>query len=303
MLPNFIIGGTAAGGTSFLGAAIIQHPDIYLPFPMEPECHFFLKSWEYDQGIEYYQRKWFSDVQGEKAVGERSSSYLFGGAAVAKRIRSALPNVKLIFTLRNPIERAWGNYRFTVLQGLEDLPFLEALKREPERVAAQSGRWAEIQPHNYTGRGMYATQLRAYREHFSADQILVLKSEQMQVEPEKTFQSVFEFLGIEKEFCPEMPPKFSSMNVRDAAIQARAREILGGKFTDVILAIREHRDPHLVIDWNDDLQRRAVEDVQTNVTSQKQNMDPECREYLQSCFAADMRELPAYVSFSTDDWC
>ena len=131
-LPNFLIAGVSASGTSFLAESIEQHPDIYLPYPMEPECHFFFKSWEYKK-LKYYSNKWFKDVKNENAVGERSSSYLFGGNKTAKRFFK-YSNVKLIFCVRNPIERAWANYRFTVLQGYEHLSFIEALKKEKKRI-------------------------------------------------------------------------------------------------------------------------------------------------------------------------
>ena len=52
--PNFIIGGTAAGGTSFLAAILFQHPEIYLPAEMRPEPHYYYKSWEYKKGLDYY---------------------------------------------------------------------------------------------------------------------------------------------------------------------------------------------------------------------------------------------------------
>ena len=150
--PNFIIGGTAAGGTSFLSAILVQHPEIYLPVEMRPEPHYFYKSWEYKKGLDYYLERWFKNVpETAIAVGERSSSYLFGGESVAKKIAAVYPNMKFIFTLRNPIERTWANYRYTVLQGLEKYSFEEALANEKKRVEEQSGIWAEIQPYNYTG--------------------------------------------------------------------------------------------------------------------------------------------------------
>ena len=132
--PNFIIGGTSAGGTSFLTAAIIQHPDIYISKRMRPEPHYFYKSWEYQKGFQYYLDTWFSEYLGQKAIGERSSSYIFGGEEVAEKIYKDLPDIKLIFIFRNPVERTWANYRVTVIQGLEELSFEDALKNEKQRI-------------------------------------------------------------------------------------------------------------------------------------------------------------------------
>ena len=140
-LPNFIIGGAAQSGTTSLSSALVQHPDIYLPTPLVPECHYFYKPWEIEKGLEYYRRKWFSTVQEESAIGEKSTSYLFGGESIANRIARATPDIRLIFILRNPIERAWSNYKFTVFQGLEQLSFMEALLHEECRRSKAVGRW------------------------------------------------------------------------------------------------------------------------------------------------------------------
>lgn len=300
MLPNFIIGGTAAGGTSFLGAAIIQHPDIYLPYPMEPECHFFLKSWEYDQGIEYYQRRWFSDVQGEKAVGERSSSYLFGGAAVAKRIRAVVPDVKLVFTLRNPIARAWGNYRFTVLQGLEELSFVEALEREPERIAAQAGRWAEVQPHNYTGRGMYGRLLADYLAEFPREQVHLIKSEEMGKDPRKTFAALFQFLQVADDFQPQMPADYVALSVKDPVVQVKARAMFGQKITPILESIRREEDPS---DFAGTAEERAMmKALIANVENVKHPIPEPALALLRAKFSEDLKLLETIVPFSIADW-
>src|SRR3989338_4986121 len=76
--PNFIIAGGIATGTSFLSHTIKDHPEIYLPKIMRPECGFFYKSWEHKKGKDYYLSRWFSDAKREIAVGERSSLYLHG---------------------------------------------------------------------------------------------------------------------------------------------------------------------------------------------------------------------------------
>jgi len=105
MLPNFLICGTSAGGTSFLSSVLVQHPEIYLPREMRPEPHYFYYSWKFAKPISWYESTWFSDATDEKAIGERSSSYMFG-VHVAQNIFRYLPDVKMIFMLRNPIERA-----------------------------------------------------------------------------------------------------------------------------------------------------------------------------------------------------
>ena len=195
--PNFLIGGTAAAGTSFLSAILVQHPEIYLPRKMRPEPHFFYKSWEFEKGLHAYLENWFDKVpSGSIAVGERSSSYLFGGSEVAKKIASYYPNMRFVFTLRNPVERTWANYRYTVLEGLETLDFEDALLSENQRILEQQGIWAEIQPYNYTGRGYYARQLQSFFDLFPAENILILKSEDLAADTDRNLSRIYDFLRL-----------------------------------------------------------------------------------------------------------
>lgn len=301
MMPNFIIGGTAAGGTSFLSAALVQHPQIYLPKEMRPEPHYFYKSWEYKKGIEYYKKRWFSEVvPGQEAIGERSSSYLFGGRQVASKISAVLPRVKLIFTLRNPIERTWANYRYTVLQGLEPLSFEEALAREKERVAVQSGIWAEIQPHNYTGRGMYAKQLREFLEFFPLEQILLIKSEEMGKTPYPQLARVCEFLSVSTSFSPNLPPDHTSMSVIDPSLQVELRSYFADRFDLVIECIRKEQDPRQIAKLPEDLEQ--IKRMSSNLCGRKIAMSPDCRAYLQKVFADDIASLKELTPFSMSDW-
>jgi len=146
-----LIAGGVATGTSFLSALLAKHPEIYLPKVQRPEPNFFHYTHKYQKGLDWCLNTWFSDVGDQRIAGERSSLLLPSENASA-RIHRNFPDMKLIFCLRNPVERAWGNYRFTVLEGLESLPFEEALKHEKHRTAETEGEWREIRPHAYLQR-------------------------------------------------------------------------------------------------------------------------------------------------------
>lgn len=300
--PNFIIGGTSAGGTSFLSAILVQHPQIYLPKDMRPEPHYFYKSWEYQKGVDYYLTRWFPSIPKTAiAVGERSSSYLFGGKSVAKKIFDAYPSMKFIFTLRSPVERTWANYRYTVLQGLEDLSFEDALMNEADRVKAQTGIWAEIQPHNYTGRGFYARQLRDYLEFFPKESILVIKSELLSSQTETELSKIYNFLGLSvQEFDFIRAPDHTSVNVINPKLQMDLRRYFGDRFDKVIEAIR--REEGLDIFNKCSLDSEKLELLSRNMTGSKLPMPTAVRSYLNNLFAADLSDLSQIVDFDLSDW-
>ncbi|MBL7912849.1 MAG: sulfotransferase [Bacteroidia bacterium] len=299
MKPNFIIGGTSAGGTSFLTAGIINHPEIYLPKEMRPEPHYFYKSWEYEKPFSYYEDKYFKDVKGQKAIGERSSSYMFG-ENVAERMYKHLPDIKLIFMLRNPIERAFANYRYTVLEGLEELSFEEVLEREPERIKAQQGIWAEIQPHNYTGRGFYYEQLNKFMQYYPKEKMLILKSDAFGKNPVEDFKRVFRFLGVDENYKVEVPPSFTSLSVKDNALQVKLRAYFQDRFDLFIETIRMKEDASIHIQNEQD--KKHYELMKSNLLDRKEAMPESCRTYLQGVFKNDIEKLKSIVDFPVDDW-
>jgi len=300
-IPNFLIGGSLAGGTSFLSNALLHHPDVFLPRITRPEPGFFFKSWEYAKSLAYYREKWFADYAGQPASGERSSLYLHGGETVARRIKESLPDVKLIFTLRNPIERAYGNYRFTVLEGLEELSFEDALEREDSRLAALSGIWAEIQPCNYAARGRYLEQLEGYLRHFKRSAILLLKSEEMARDPVSSFRRVLAFLGIGHgaESLP-LPEDYTSRSVKDPAKQKHFREHFGERYLVLVEALRRNDDP---MQYARDAQDRAqIKHLLDNLCETKVPMSERARNYLRSYYNDDFRHLASLVDFPITDW-
>jgi sulfotransferase family protein len=301
-LPNFIIGGVAAGGTSFLADVLVQHPEIFLPKEMRPEPHFFYKSWEYEKGIDYYKQRWFGDVPVRcTAIGERSSSYLFGGKSVAEKMSRVIPGVRLVFTLRNPIERTWANYRYTVLQGLEDLSFEKALKDEESRVRSQSGVWAEIQPFNYTGRGCYASQLKDFLQYFPREQILTVKSEALGKHTDSELRRIYQFLGLaDLDFQAERAADHTSVNVIDPGLQKRLRSYFGDRFDKVIEATREEKQLTEFIVSEADAE--AIGALKENMKGRKEAMPDAARAYLRELFAIELRELRGLVDFDISDW-
>jgi len=300
--PNFIIGGTAAGGTSFLSAILVQHPQIFLPREMRPEPHYFYKSWEYEKGAEYYLSRWFQNVpESVIAIGERSSSYLFGGERVAKKITAAYPNMKFIFTLRNPIERTWANYRYTVLQGLEDLSFEAALNNEERRIEEQSGVWAEIQPYNYTGRGRYAAQIREYMKYFPMENLLFIKSELLSSQTEKELHKIYKFLSLSiSDFEYKRAPDHTSVNVINPKLQMELRNYFGDRFDKVIEATRKEENIDSFISSH--LDKEKIDELAANMVGKKQPMPISARAFLQDFFAADIHDLQQFVDFDLEDW-
>lgn len=179
--PQFLIAGAPKCGTTSLAAALALHPDLYLP-PIK-EVMFFNKEENWKRGLEWYARYF----DGDKICGEATPSY-FASAKAMQRIRSVLPEVKLIYLMRNPIERAHSHYWFRQRAGIERRSMLAVLEAEQQRADA---------PGNYLlWPGRYTEHLRAFDQSFAAEQLLPLFLEDFKVMEEACFTRVYRFLDV-----------------------------------------------------------------------------------------------------------
>ena len=109
-LPNLLIIGAPRSGTETILNILGQHPEIFVA---ERELHFFDRN--YDRGIKWYESH-FTGMKGEKVGCEKTANYLVS-LDCAEKIKTALPNVKLLISLRNPIYRLLSHYRNWIRNG------------------------------------------------------------------------------------------------------------------------------------------------------------------------------------------
>jgi hypothetical protein len=164
--------------------------------PVKPEPKFFLVDDLYQRGVEHYSRTWFADAGDAPLAGEKSTDYLESAAAAA-RIGRDLPRVKLVFILREPVSRAYSNYLWTKMNGLETEDFDTALTLEAQRERELQPRLRYARPFSYASRGMYADMLRPYLDRFPRDQMLIVRFEDILAQPHELAERLQRFLGIE----------------------------------------------------------------------------------------------------------
>ena len=201
-LPDFLGIGTQKGGTTYLHGLLQQHPQVFLAHPKE--LHYF--SLHHGQGLEWYANH-FAKAKAEQRCGEITPYYLFHPLA-AERIHAAIPEVKLIVLLRDPVERALSQYFHSRRLGLEPLELEAALAAEAERLADAAAaftrglRRRRPQQRSYMRRGRYEEQLPRFEALFGADQLLVLRSAALFDQPQRAWEEVLQFLELEAHPMP-----------------------------------------------------------------------------------------------------
>ena len=220
MLPNFLVIGSMKCGTTSLYEYVRRHPQVYMS--ERKELDYF--STGRDEGLtsDWYEG-WFAAADGARAVGEASTSYTKFPVhqQVASRIGRMLPDVRLIYVVRHPIERMRSQWIHDMAQGDEVRPMPQAL----------------VEERRYLDFSRYALQLEQYLAHFPRGQILVLTSEDLLGARRDTLKRVFEFLDVdpdwwapeaEFEFHPSAPKRRPSTLTRNLR-HVGAYRVLAGK--------------------------------------------------------------------------
>ena len=197
-LPAFIIGGAAKSGTSTLHEMLGRRSDVFIP---DHELYFFsiddyeqhpeffvagdggwmLRDYDShrDEYLEWY-RGFFRAAPEATMLGEDSTSYL-PSARAPRRIRDLLPNVKLIFLLRDPASRTYSQYWHDLRVG---------------RVVDDFEHTLRFAPGTLIQRSLYREQVARYLECFRADQLMFILFEDIVAEPDRALADVTGFLDL-----------------------------------------------------------------------------------------------------------
>ena len=184
--PNFLVIGAMKSGTTSLYHYLRAHPDVFMPELKEVD--FFTDELNWGKGWKWYARQFEDAPAGARALGEASTSYTKHPryAGVAERIARYLPQARLIYVVRDPIDRMRSHYQHNVALGEERAPIDEALLENP----------------SYLDCSRYAHQIDRYLEHFPREQILVFSSEALRHERLPTMHKVLDFLEVDRDIDP-----------------------------------------------------------------------------------------------------
>ncbi len=197
MLPNFVCPGAARSATTALYYLLIQHPQIFLP--ALKETRFFTQ--DYEKGLKWYEETYYANVQNEPAIGDISPVYLVDERC-PKRLHDALgADTRIIFMLRDPVERAYSHYSMLRNHHFEDLPFAEAVARsEDARITKSLERYEHKYGFQYVKESTYSEAIARYLDYFSADRIKYVLFEEFTADTSAQLTGIVDFLGLPQGF-------------------------------------------------------------------------------------------------------
>lgn len=202
MPTYFIVGGKRCGTTS-LDEYVVAHPHVIRGLVVKGSRYYDVN---YSRGERWFRKRLpprrvvdaLERSLGVRPIFGESSPFYSVHPEAPRRIAADVPDARLLFCLRDPVDRAWSHHRYEVARGFENLGFMDALRAEDARLSSGSEqqRAFALRHFSYATRGRYAEQLTRLRSHFPPENLLVLDSEQLFATPVEVMQTVFDHLGL-----------------------------------------------------------------------------------------------------------
>lgn len=274
-LPNLVLIGAAKCGTTSLHAYLDSHPEIAmarlkeLRFFQDPDC----AAW-----LPWYREQFDATA---KVVGESSTMYTRSPAlpGVAERMAALVPEARLVYMVRDPVERAVASYLEERFQLLDPRPLDEA--------------FADLDdPYNpYVAASRYAEQLRPFLERFPRDQVMVVPLRDLQAEPATTLARIFGFLGVD-----QLHEVDTTRRLNEGAAKY--------EYAGVGRQLR-HSAVGRVVRRLPPRSRAALQGAARRLLSrplERPELTPELRHRLEEALAPDANELRALTGLALADW-
>ena len=290
-LPNFVVVGAMKAGTTSLYHYLRPHPQVFMP--KIKELDFFAEDMNWKRGLDWYCHQFAGAPREATALGEASTVYTkfprYQG--VAERMARVVPDVRLIYVVRHPVDRIRSHYEHRVASGAETAPIEVAVFDNPI----------------YMDYSRYALQVDQYLEHFPREQLLIVSSEELRHHRESTMRRVYDFLAVDPEYlAPTLSQEFYKTGQRRTyppvvwsirqGLKRRFPQTKRAKELVDSLASRRRRVPVRSDAAIDDCERPS------SSTDPTQELSDEARSRLDDLLRDDVARLRRHMTATFDGW-
>jgi hypothetical protein len=280
MRPNLIVIGAMKCGTSALHQYLSLHPDVFMSH--EKELDFFIADRNWTKGVGWYESMFPSEaaVRGESSPDYTNYPTLPG---VPEKMHAIVPDAKLIYMVRDPVERIVSQYIHNRWTGIETRPLSEALT---------STNGSRMDDTRYIRRSKYFMQLQQYLPYFSKSNMLVLTQEDLFQRRQATLQRIFRFLGVDDRFESEgFGRLIHESNVKDT------KNWLG-------LALARGRERGILQRLPASVREPASRVVRSLVTTKvkKPALDDQTRKQIVAILSEDLEQFKAFTATDFTEW-
>lgn len=274
---NFIGIGVQKSASTWVYKILEDHPDIECSNPKELDFFSFF----FDKGADWYHSH-FNNKK-NRLLGEISPSYFIDKDSPL-RVKKYNPNMKIIVTLRDPIERAYSNHLHMIRTGcylFDDISFEKGLMMDE----------------TYLEQSRYAKHLKNWFSLFSKENILILFQEEIQKKPEESAKKLYKFLKVDAEHCSAFLKR--KANVSYAVKHKKIKKLVTSTFSVVKkigggFLVERLRKTNFFLNVRDK-NRVPLSTVVPEIKSST-------REFLIGELTSDMKELVELLNVKTLPW-
>lgn len=269
--PDFIFAGASRCGSTWLQNALAEHPEIAMPAD-SPVSFFDL---HYHRGVGWYGQQ-LPDADSAVLVGESSPGYM-KNPHVPERIAQTVPDVKLLFTIRNPVDRAFSEWWHERSFGNLSWEFEGALSHHPAFDTL-------LRP------GFYDQFLERFDTQFDEEQLHIGFFEDFTTDNEVFIQEIYEFLGVDSTFTPTLVGE----RVNEANhLSPRLNRIKSWV---------HHNAPTGLYEQTIRPAYQSVKQFIESDSAYKQGVSDEVRAEMEAVFVDDIRALEERTNRNLDHW-
>jgi len=213
----FVVIGAMKCGTTSLHDYLGYHPDIYMS--RTKELDFFVEEGNWRRGVAWYEKQFDRSgrIQGESSPNYSKFHYFRG---VPERMHGVIPEAKLVYLVRDPVERLTSHYLHNVAAGRE-------------RGTLESAFSDGLSNNHYALTSSYFRQLEQFLRYYPEERVLIVSSERLRSERRATLRVIFGFLGVDPEYDDvrfDAVRHDSSKKRRPTAFSRRLYVLPGGRY-------------------------------------------------------------------------
>ena len=188
VLPQALIIGVMKCGTETIMTFLAIHPDIAMQLKLEA-VQFFDKN--HEKGLEWYRNQMPCSSEGQITI-EKSPQYITTPFA-PKRVHKMDRDIKLILSIREPIDRAISHYEHVAYFSPGKFP-------DTFEKTAISPLGGINGGHEALQRSLYSVHLKQWLNYFNLDQIHIVDADNFKLNPTEELNKIEKFLGIRQYF-------------------------------------------------------------------------------------------------------
>jgi hypothetical protein len=303
-LPDAVIIGAAKSATTSLFHRLIRHPQIFqgpaedvdgvpVARSKDKELCFFSDDPIYAKGMPWYRSHFAAAEPGQLCM-EASTNYTRWPQLpdTAERMAKHVPDARLIYIVRHPVDRAYSHYVHRYTRELHPgepvlSSFEEHIKLDPMCIDSS----------------LYMQQLERFLEYYPRSAIHVFLTSDLKREPEVTMRELCRFLDIDPDGIQLDTQSVRQSNNAKAILEGKARGAITAPFSRMpVIGPLARRLPK---SWKDKVYNLLKRTKHGRTTSQSLTpppMSPEARAKFLRFFEAPNRELAQFLGRDLSEW-